>query len=591
MRRSVSKRHTLVALLAILLLLGLAACGTTEEPTAAPPTAVEEAAEEPEAEEPAEEPEAEEPEATEEPTAEPAEEEAQEPEAEEPEAEEPMEERVLVIGHSEVTESYDLAHAFNPTSGMVHWATYDTLVKFPDTDASSIEPNLATSWEVSDDGMTYTVTLRDDVTFANGDPLTADDVVFSFNRMKNVQSNPSFLADPIASVEAVDDLTVAVHLVEPRPSFLAEVVNTAFSVANDEEVMAAGGTDAEDAATTDTAQEFFDQNSAGTGPYILESWTPQEETVIVRNPDYWGEQPYFDRVIIVNIPEAATQKIALESGDIDLALDLAPDQIAELEGNEDLSIFVGQDRWTHFLLMNRDPEIGGPMADPLVALAIRYALDYDGYTQLWSGSVTPGSNMWVGLAGAFGPDRAMERDLDRARELLAEAGFPDGFDTTLSYPDFTFGGINLSTNAQKIQADLAEVGINVELRPGEVQVSLEEYRNGEQGFAYWFWGPDILDPVDFLSFLPGGKVADERTNWFEDSADQEILDLIARAKVESDPAARAEVFEALQIYAQESGAYAPFSVPAIQTAFGSDIQGYVWHPDWGLDVALLSRSE
>ena len=97
--------------------------------------------------------------------------------------------------------------------------------------------------------------------------------------------------------------------------------------------------------------------------------------------------------------------------------------------------------------------------------------------------------------------------------------------------------------------------------------------------------------MDFLSFLPGGKVADERTNWFEDSLDQEILDLIAQAKVESDPAARAEVFEQLQIFAQESGAYAPFNVPAIQTAFGSDIQGYVWHPDWGLDVALLSRSE
>jgi peptide/nickel transport system substrate-binding protein len=241
--------------------------------------------------------------------------------------------------------------------------------------------------------------------------------------------------------------------------------------------------------------------------------------------------------------------------------------------------------------MNRDPEIGGPMADPTVALAIRHALDYEGYTQLWTGSVTPGSNMWVGLAGAFGPDRAMVRDLDRARELLAEAGFPDGFDTTLSYPDFTFGGINLSTNAQKIQADLAEVGINVELRPGEVQVSLEEYRNGEQGFAYWFWGPDILDPVDFLSFLPGGKVAAERTNWTEDGVDPAILDLIAQAGFEADPATRADVFEQLQVYAQESGAYAPFNVPAIQTAFSSDIQGYVWHPDWGLDVALLNRSE
>ena len=502
-----------------------------------------------------------------------------------------QDEKVIVIGHSEVTESYDLAHAFNPTSGIVHRAAYDTLVTFPETDASSIEPNLAESWSVSDDGLTYTFNLRSDVTFANGDPLTAADVVFSFNRLKNVASNPSFLAGSIASVEASDDTTVVITLSEPKPSFLAEMVNTAFSIANDDEVRAAGGTDAADAAETDTAQEFFDQNSAGTGPYILESWTPQEETVLVRNPNYWGDAPYFDRVIIVNIPEAATQKVALESGDIDLATDLSPDQLSSMEDNADITIFTGIDRWTHFILMNRDPEIGGPVADPTVALAVRYALDYEGYRALWGGSATPGSNMWIGLQGAYGQDKAFTRDLDRARELLAEAGYPDGFEITLSYPDFTFGGINLGTNAQKIQADLAEVGIAVTLRPGEVQVSLEEYRNGEQGFAYWFWGPDILDPVDFLSFLPGGKVAEERTNWTEDMATPEVLDLIAQARVESDPDARLELFNQLQDFAQESGAYAPFNVPTIQTAYRSNIQGYVWHPDWTLDVTLLSRSE
>lgn len=500
-----------------------------------------------------------------------------------------QDEQVIVIGHSEVTESYDIAHAFNPTSGIVHRATYDTLVTFPAGDASSIEPNLATEWSVSEDGLTWTFNLRDDVTFANGDSLSADDVVFSFTRLQNVQSNPSFLADNIMAVEAVDDLTVQITLGEPSPSFLAEMVNSAFSVANDSEVIAAGGTNAEDAAETDTAREFFDQTSAGTGPYILESWTPQEETVLVRNPNYWGEAPFFDRVIIVNIPEAATQKVALEAGNIDLATDLTPDQITDMVDNEEIEIFQGLDRWTHFLLMNRDPEIGGPVADPMVARAIRLALDYEGYRQLWPGSTTPGSNMWVGLQGAYGQEQSVERDLDTARQLLADAGYPDGFEIELSYPDFTFGGINLSTNAQKVQADLAEIGITVSLRPGEVQVSLEEYRNGEQGFAYWFWGPDILDPIDFLSFLPGGKVAEERTNWFD--APQEILDLIAQARVESDTDARLDIFNQLQDYAQESGAYAPFNVPTIQTAYLANIEGYVWHPSWTFDVAALSRSE
>ena len=502
-----------------------------------------------------------------------------------------QDEKVIVIGHAEVAEAFDPAHAFSPTAGIVDKAAYNTLVTFPDGDASSVEPLLASDWTILDDGLTYTFTLRDDVTFANGDPLQAEDVVFSFNRLKNVKAQPSFLADPIASLEAVDESTVTITLTEPRPSFLAELANTAFSVTNAEVVQANGGTDAEDAAETDTAVEYLDQTSAGTGPYMLESWTPQEETVLVRNPNFWGEAPYFDRIIIVNIPEAATQKVALESGDIDLATDLTPDQVVDLEGNEAIGIFRGPSTWTHFLLMNRDPEIGGPLADPLVAEAVRNALDYEGYRDLWQGSVTPGTNMWIGLAGAYGQDKALTRDLEKAKSLLEEAGYGDGFETTLSYPDLTWSGVNLSTNAQKIQSDLAEIGIDVTLNPGEVQVSLEEYRTGQQGFGYWFWGPDKLDPVDFLEFLPGGKVAGERARWTEDAASPKVLELVAQAKVESDPAARTDIFNQLQDFAQEGSAFAPFSVPAVQTAFRSDIEGYVWHPQWGLDVALLSRND
>ncbi len=502
-----------------------------------------------------------------------------------------QDEKVIVIGHAEVAEAYDPAHAYSPTGGMVNRATYSTLVTFPDTDASSIEPLLASSWTISDDGLVYTFMLRDDVKFANGDPITAEDVVFSINRLKNVKAQPSFLADPIVSVEAADASTVSITLSEARPSFLSELTNSAFSVLNAEVVMANGGTDAADAAETDKAMDYLDQTSAGSGPYMLESWKPQEETVLVRNPNYWGNAPYFDRVIIVNIPEAATQKVALESGDIDLATDLSPDQVVGLEGNPDIGIFRGPGSATHFLLMNRDPEIGGPMANPLVAKAVRYALDYQGYRDLWAGSVTPGTNMWIGLAGAYGQDKAITRDLDMAKSLMAEAGYAEGFETTLSYPDFTFNGVNLSTNAQKIQADLAEIGITVNLNPGEVQVSLEEYRNGQQGFGYWFWGPDKLDPVDFLEFLPGGKVATDRTKWTPEMAPQDILDLIAQAKVESDASVRTDIFNKLQDYAQAEGAFAPFNVPAVQTAFRSNIKGYVWHPQWSLDVALLSRTE
>jgi peptide/nickel transport system substrate-binding protein len=501
-----------------------------------------------------------------------------------------QDEQVVVIGHAESTDSLDPARGYTQTTSIVLRGTYETLVTFPDEDASSIEPMLASEWTISDDGLTYTFTLNPDAVFSDGSPVQASDVVFSFNRLKNVKGNPTFLMDSVASVEAADDATVVITLNVVRPSFLAELTNNAFSVTNAEVVQANGGTDAEDAATADTGGEYLDNNSAGSGPYILEKWEQQVETVMVRNPNYYGEAPFFDRVIITNIPEAATQKIALESGEIDVAMDLSADQILDMESNPDLTIYRNPGVYVHFLLMNQDPEVGGPMADPLVQKAVRLALDYQGYIDLWGG-VTPGSNMVVGLLGAYSSldDTALTRDLDAAKALMEEAGYADGFDVTLEYPDFTWSGVNMNSNAQKIQNDLAEIGINVTLQPGELQVELERYRNGEEGFGYWFWGPDILDPLDVLSFVPGGIVA-ERAKWLPDNATPELLALIEQARVAIDIDTRLDIFGQIQTYLQESGPFAPFVQPDLTAATRADVEGYIWHPQWTLDVTLLSRT-
>lgn len=500
-----------------------------------------------------------------------------------------QDEAVLVIGHAESTDSYDPARGYTQTTGVVLRATYSTLVTFPDADASAVEPMLATEWSVSDDGLIYTFTLREGVAFSSGNPVTAADVVFSFNRLKNVLGNPAFLAENIASVEAADAQTIVITLTAADPAFLSLLPNSAFSVTDSALIQENGGVAEAGADASDAAEDFLNGSSAGTGPYILESWDPQVRTVMVRNPNYWGEQAYFDRVIIQNIPEAAAQASALEAGDIDLALDLTSDQIQGLEGNADLAIFSGPANIVHFLLMNQNPDIGGIVSNPTVQLAIRYALDYEGYQTLWGG-VQPAVNLAVGLAGALPGDMVIQRDLDRARELLVEAGYPDGFEITLSYPDFSFQGVNMNTNAQKIQADLAEVGINVTLNVGDLQTSLEEYRNGQQGFAYWFWGPDILDPSDFLAFLPGGKVATERAQWLPENAPEELIALIDQARVTSDQEARLALYTQLQQWAMQNGPFAPFNQPDIQTVYRADLQGYMWHPQWLLDVSLLSRS-
>ena len=112
----------------------------------------------------------------------------------------------------------------------------------------------------------------------------------------------------------------------------------------------------------------------------------------------------------------------------------------------------------------------------------------------------------VGFLGAYSPDQALSRDVEKAQALLAEAGYGDGLAVDLAYPDFTFAGINFGTFAQKVQADMNEAGFEVTLQPGDVQVALEAYRQGTEPFGLWLWLPDYRDSLDYVEFLPGGVV-------------------------------------------------------------------------------------
>jgi peptide/nickel transport system substrate-binding protein len=568
------KAHRLSHLLALTVLAALlAACGGA--PPAAPPAA-----------EPTAAPAA--PAATEAPAA--AATEAPAPTAAPAATEAPAAEpSTVVIGITEDSTSLDPARAYETVPGIVSRATYQTLVTFPDDGVGEILPELAESWEISEDGLTYTFTMNGDATFGDGTPVTAEDAAFSINRTKNIKGNPSFLAANFASAEATDASTLVLTLAEPDPATLAKLIFPAFSVVSKAQVTANGGTDAADADTTDKAEEWLNANSAGSGPYILEKWDRGVETVLVRNPGYWGEAAPTERVIIRNLPEAAAQKTALEAGDIDLAMDLGADQIVGMDTNPDITIFSGLRETVIFLIFNQDAAIGGPLADARVQKAVRLALDYEGIKILGGdGSVTPPSLLPLDFPGAWPADRAPVRDLEGAKALLAEAGFADGFTIDLEYPDTTLVGVNFGTFAQKVQADLAEVGITVNLAPAALQPALERYRNGEAPFGLWLWNPDFIDVADRLSFLPEGKVG-LRANWTDANSSPEIQALRDQAKLTTDPAARDEVWSQIQEAWFEDSPFAAILQPGLKVAHSSELQGFFQHPMWSVDVALLSK--
>ncbi|MBN1285321.1 MAG: ABC transporter substrate-binding protein [Anaerolineae bacterium] len=500
-------------------------------------------------------------------------------------------EKVLVVGLSEDYNGLDPHRAYEPGGSMIHTAVYDTLVTFPPDSVSEVIPNLAASWDISEDGLVYIFTLRDDVVFSNGDPLTASDVVFSFNRMKNLKDNPAFLADGIVSVDALDDLTVVLTLAAPDPAILAKLIFDAFSVVNAKVVMEQGGADAEDAAETDTAELWFNDNSAGTGPYVVESYEPAVQTVLARNANYWGEATYFDRIVIQNMPEAATQKLALEAGDIHIAMDITADQLPAFEANEAIEVFSTQSDTLIFLLMNQDPETGGVMSNPTVQKAVRYAIDYEGLRILSGvGTKIPPAMVPLGFAGALDESEGIARDVEMAKQLLAEAGYPDGFEINLQYPDFTYIGTEFGVVAQKVQADLAEVGIKVSLTPEELQTSLDLYRGGKHGFGLWLWNPDYQDTLDYVEFLPAGVVG-ARANWTDANADAKILELRDKVKVETDPEVRKELFHEIQLYEQESGPFVPLFQPGVHFAYRTELQGFHYNGQWRVDLTLLSLAE
>ncbi len=197
----------------------------------------------------------------------------------------------------------DVHKTYEYTSNILDTAAYDTLVTVDAPDFTKIQPRLATSWTVSPDGTTYTFKLRPGVKFTSGNPLTANDVRFSLRRLKNLKDNPSFFMDPVKDIQVVDDLTVRIVLAGPDASFLAALAAVPCGIADSKVVMAKGGTDADDAKDKDKATEWLNNQSEGSGPYKLVSFTKNVEAVLERNAGYWGKKPYFAKVIVKHVPE------------------------------------------------------------------------------------------------------------------------------------------------------------------------------------------------------------------------------------------------------------------------------------------------
>ena len=509
------------------------------------------------------------------------------------EAPAPAAENVLVVGLPKAdTRTLDPHRQYEITPPQIMRAIYETLVTLPDKGATidRVEPLLAESFEISDDALVYTFKLRSDVKFASGRTMTADDVVFSFKRLGNLQDNPSWLfSDHVASIEAADASTVKITLKEPNAAFLSMLVSPNFAVVDAELVKAQGGTDAENAKEADKATDWLDSNSAGTGPYVLKEWKRGEQVVIERNPNYWRGTVPFDRIIFREIPDDAARQQALERGDVDIAIGLDVDAINRLKGNPNLNVIVGNTLDMTYLAMTMNPELSKELADKRVRQAIKFAIDYEGIingllsgTALHIPTIIP-----LGLLGTD-PALAPKRDLEKAKALLKEAGLEGGFTINMVYPgERKMSNVILAdTLVAKLQEDLAEIGVTLNVEPRDATTWRADYRAGKLVATIADWTPDFLDPHGWApAFAVEGASAAKRVYYVNKEAEKLALDA---AKI-TDPAKRAEMYLKVQQLMLDDAAFIGLIQPKVQIVASAKLKDVIYNPVYFLDYYFMSR--
>ena len=447
---------------------------------------------------------------------------------------------------------------------------FDTLVE-PD-EKLQMRPALAESWVVDADGLNWDFTLRDGVTFHNGDPLTAADVEYSFRRIIDEELSNAYKLDAIASITALDERRVRFTVTAPTPNLLTSIGGfKGLAIVNRRNV------ESGEIATT----------PVGTGPFRFVSRSPGASIVLAANPDYWGGAPAVDGVRYSFISQGTTAVSALRSGEIDWTDAIPAQQLSILRRDDTLDVgtVVANDYW--YVTMNFDAP---PFDDTRVRQAVAYAIDRDSIAQVVGyGTATPNELAIPSTSPWFAPYDRYTAGLDRdaavakARDLLRQAGIR-GLDmrlmVTTEYPETV-------TAAQVIASNLADVGIDVRIEQLDFGAWLDRQAAGDFDALLLGWLGNI-DPDDFYY----AQHHSEGTSNSQKYSNPEVDALLDRGRTELDVEARKRIYaEAASIIADDVS-YLYLYNPSSTQAFVTQLRGYVVRPDKAIRFrdARLERS-
>ena len=398
----------------------------------------------------------------------------------------------------------------------------------PSADGQEVVPLLATGFKASDDGLTYTIALRDDVTFSDGAPMTANDVKFSIDQdTATGNSGWGFVNTAIDKVNAVDDHTIEVVLKYPWAPIIADLSMFSNAIVPDNY----GGK---------TVDEFYNAPVL-TGPFMWDEWKKGQSLKLVKNPNYWEKgKPYLDSVTWTVVPDANTRKLQLQGGQIDI--NDTPDwsSYSSLDSTPGIKTYAFPSTRIDYIALNTQRE---PFADEHVRRAIAFATDRQalvdavlfGHGEVANSLLSPGTPFYD--KDAPGPTY----DVEKAKAELAQSSKPNGFKTTLL---ISSGNANQASIAQIMQAQLKEVGITMEIQQLDATANKEARLASEFDMAISAWTMDIPDPDQWTTFALDPEGGSHSAFTYYDDAD--VIAINKQAQREGDPAKRAELYKQLQ---------------------------------------------
>ncbi len=485
---------------------------------------------------------------------------------------------ILVIANriDDIT-TLDPAQSFEFAGSDLIRNVYGKLVNFdPAALEKGYQPDLAESWSVSGDGKTITFKMRPGVTFHSGNPLTAADAVFSLQRAVKLNKTPAFILTQFGftpenveeTIKQLDKMTFSITTDKKyATSFVLNCLTATIGAIVDKKTVLAHEKNG------DLGNDWLKTHSAGSGAYSVVNWKPNESYTLKVNPDFYPSTPAMKKVIVRHIQESATQRLLLEKGDIDIARNLNPQDIAAISTNRELAVDSDLRGRIMYISMNQKDPI---LSRPRVIKALKYLIDYKGMQDSFlKGQYTiHQAFLPMTYLGAI-DDKPYSLNVAKAKALLRDAGVGDGFEVRINVRDAQ----ERIEIAQSLQNTFAQAGIKINIEVGTGKQTLAVYRAREHQIYVGSWGPDYPDPnTNAATFAYNPDNSDEAKAtgllaWRNSWPLPEMSKATKAAVEETDRSKRAAMYKAIQREHQERSPFAIMFQKIEQTGRRANVKG------------------